>query len=97
MPIPGETAPQSLEWLLEMGLSREELRALYPCVPGESTMSYGLYVNTATPRVVYRGSHEGTLPMVAGRWYMIPSEAADRHSALRRDNPPVARAVRLIR
>ena len=78
-------------------MSREEQAALNPCVPGEFTMSDSYYVNTATPRVMYRGSEEGTLPLVAGRWYLIPDSIVGRHTDLTRDTVPVARAARLAR
>jgi hypothetical protein len=55
-----------------------------------------LYVNTGSPRVVYRGTEEGTLPLVAGKWYLIPSDIVERHPELRRDAVSVARAVRLV-
>jgi hypothetical protein len=54
------------------------------------------YVNSATPNVVYRGAGEGTLPLVAGRWYMIPSSMADLYPRLQHETVPVARAPRLI-
>ena len=86
-----------VSWLTDMGLSQEELRELNPCVPGEFTVPDALYVNTGSPRVVYRGTEEGTLPLVAGRWYLIPSDVADRHPGLRKDAVAVARAARLVR
>lgn len=89
--------PPGLEWAGEIGLSREEIADLNPCVPGEFTIPEGLYLNTATPRVVYGGTAEGTLPLVNGRWYLIPMEIVDRHADLRRDPVSVARAVRLTR
>lgn len=54
------------------------------------------YVNSATPHVVYRGAGEGTLPLVAGRWYMIPSSLVQRYPRLLAETVPVARAPRLI-
>jgi hypothetical protein len=45
---------------------------------------------------VYRGTEEGTLPLVAGKWYFIPSDTVDRHPELCRDTVSVARAPRLI-
>lgn len=89
--------PPGLEWATEIGLSREEIAELNPCVPGEFTLPDGLYLNSATPRVVYRGTAEGTLPLVSGRWYLIPAEIVSRHPDLSRDPVSVARAVRLTR
>ena len=83
-------------WLTEMGLSEEELRELNPCVPGEFTLASAYYVNTGSPRVVYRGTEEGTLPLVAGKWYLIPSDTVDRYPDLTKDPVPVARAPRLV-
>ncbi|GAC1398696.1 MAG: hypothetical protein NVSMB52_12270 [Chloroflexota bacterium] len=80
-----------------MGLAEAEVRALNPCVPGEFTVADNYYVNTATPRTIYRGSEEGTLPMVPGRWYIIPARIVGTHSELARDTVPVAHAVRLAR
>lgn len=87
----------ALNWLREIGLDDREMNDLNPCVPGEFTLDEAYYVNTATPRVVYRGTAEGTLPMVAGRWYLIPQDILARYSTLTRDTAPVARAVRLTR
>ena len=89
--------PAGLDWLRQRGLSEEEIRDLNPCVPGEFTMQNTFYVNSATPDLVYRGSEEGTLPLVAGRWYLIPMGTLKRHPELTRETAPVARAVRLTR
>jgi hypothetical protein len=89
--------PPGLDWATEIGLSREDIAQLNPCVPGEFTLPEGLYLNTATPRVVYGGTAEGTLPLVSGRWYLLPMEIVDRHPDLLRDRVSVARAVRLTR
>jgi hypothetical protein len=89
-------APRDQEWLLQMGLDRTELSELMPCTPGSFTLQNAYYVNTATPRVVYFGTEEGTLPLVGGRWYQLPSDLVARHAELRRDAAPVARAPRLI-
>jgi hypothetical protein len=89
--------PPGLDWATEIGLTREELADLNPCVPGEFTLPESLYLNTATPRVVYGGTAEGTLPLVNGRWYLIPGEVVGRHPDLSRDPVSVARAVRLTR
>jgi hypothetical protein len=93
MQLPGSGG---IGWLGEMGLGEDELRGLNPCVPGEFTLPEALYVNTGSPRVVYRGTEEGTLPLVAGKWYLIPSDIVERHPELRRDAVSVARAVRLV-
>jgi hypothetical protein len=97
MAIPGNPLPQAFEWMAEMGVRPDELRDLYPCVPGEFTDADSYYVNSATPGVVYRGTAEGTLPLVAGRWYLIPSDTVDRHPELRQNAARPARAVRLAR
>lgn len=89
--------PRGLDWAIDLGLTREELAAFNPAVPGEWTDPGAVYVNTATPRMVYRGSNEGTLPLVAGRWYLIPDEIIARHPDLARDAVSVARAPRLAR
>jgi hypothetical protein len=87
----------SLAWLRELGLSDRDLRDLNPCVPGEFTAPDAHYVNTATPGRVYAGSEEGTLPMVSGRWYLVPGDVVERFPGLRRDAARVASAVRLSR
>jgi hypothetical protein len=89
--------PAGLGWLTDLGLTEVQLSRLNPCVPGEFTMPGVLYVNTGTPKVIYRGSEEGTLPLVTGRWYLIPGDVVRAYPALARDAAPVARAVRLIR
>ena len=87
---------RGLDWLTDYGITEMELRDCALCVPGEFMLDAALYVNSATPRVVYRGGGEGTLPLVAGRWYMIPSSMAQHYPALSRETVPVARAPRLI-
>lgn len=92
-----DRATEALRWLGDMGLSPAEIASLNPCVPGEFTLFDTCYVNGATPRIVYHATGEGTLPLVKGRWYIIPSDVVERHPELRRDTKPVARAVRLAR
>jgi hypothetical protein len=89
--------PAGLSWLQELGLTELDREQLNPCIPGEFTMPGTIYVNTATPRVVYRGTEEGTLPMVSGRWYLVPASLVRAHPILARDAAPVARAARLAR
>jgi len=89
--------PEGLQWALDLGLSRAEVAGLNPAVPGEFTDPDAFYLNTATPNLVYRGSLEGTLPLVAGRWYLIPNGTLVRHPVLTRDVVPLARAPRLAR
>ncbi len=89
--------PPGLDWATEIGFTRDEIADLNPCVPGEFTLPDGLYLNTATPRVVYGGTAEGTLPLVSGRWYLVPMGTVSRHPDLSRDPVSVARAVRLTR
>jgi hypothetical protein len=96
MPVSGQSN-RGVDWLSGMGLSAEEIAGLNPCVPGEFTLPDTCYVNSATPRIVYHAGGEGTLPMVAGRWYLIPGDIVARHPELCRDTVPVARAVRLTR
>jgi hypothetical protein len=86
---------EALDWLRARGI--HNLHELNPCVPGEFTLSDTYYVNAATPNVVYRGTGEGTLPIVSGRWYLIPQDIVARTPDLTRDPAPVARAVRLAR
>jgi len=97
METSGDPALRDLAWLRELGLTQQDTLALNPCVPGEFTTPDAYYINSATPRIVYRGSNEGTLPLVTGRWYLIPSGVVDRNPNLSRDPVPVARAPRLIR
>jgi hypothetical protein len=87
----------SLGWLVDLGVERTELVKLNPCVPGEFTLPETYYVNTASPRVIYLGTAEGTLPIVPGRWYIIPNGIVQRHTSLTRDTLPVAAAVRRTR
>lgn len=92
-----EAGLRALQWLVDGGLSEREVQDLNPCVPGEFTLPNTLYVNTGSPNVVYMGTTEGTLPMVAGRWYLIPMDIVNRHPELAGDVVPVARAPRLVR
>lgn len=92
----GAIPRQGLEWLREAGLTEDELRSLNPCVPGEFTLFDTYYVNSGSPGVVYTSTGEGTLPMVAGRWFIIPQDVANAHPTLTRDTVSVARAVRLV-
>lgn len=89
--------PDGLDWILERGLTRDEVAAFASCVPGEFTLPTAYYVNSATPGVTYAGTEEGTLPLVAGRWYLIPETTTRAHADLIRDAAPVARAARLAR
>jgi hypothetical protein len=89
--------PDTFNWLVELGVRHDDLHALNPCVPGEFTLPDTLYVNTATPRLVYHGSAEGTLPLVTGRWYIIPNSVVKRVPSLSRDTRPIAIAVRHAR
>jgi hypothetical protein len=91
-----EHSRRGLDWLSDYGVGEADIQACNPCVPGEFMLDGALYVNSATPGVVYGGAGEGTLPLVAGRWYMIPSSTAHHHASLRRETVPVARAPRLI-
>ena len=88
----GLDVPPDLEWLLAMGMSREDAGELQPQTPGSFTLPNAYYVNTGTARAVYRGTEEGTLPPTVGRWYLIPSDVALRYPALGADAVPVARA-----
>ena len=90
-------AVRGLDWLKDMGLSAEEIASLNPCVPGEFTGPDACYVNTATPRIVYRAGHEGTLPLISGRWYLVSANVVAAHPELTADTVPVARSVRLTR
>ncbi|MDQ2743422.1 MAG: hypothetical protein M3Z66_14175 [Chloroflexota bacterium] len=95
--IPDNPVSDAFGWLVELGMERDELPFLNPCVPGEFTMADTFYVNSASPGIVYRGTQEGTLPLVAGRWYIIPEDVIERHADLSRDTVAVAGAVRRIR
>jgi hypothetical protein len=94
---PSRSPVRGLEWLTDMGLTGDEISSLNPCVPGEFTLTETCYVNTATPRIVYHAGGEGTLPLISGRWYLIPDDIVDRHPELSNDTVPVARSVRLTR
>ena len=96
MPDPGNPLAGDLQWLTELGISADEMRELNICVPGEFTLPNAYYVNTGSPRIVYRGTEEGTLPLVAGRWYSLPKGAVARQPELTRSAVSVARAPRLI-
>lgn len=91
--LPDPTRP--LSWLVELGV--DNLHDLNPCVPGEFTVSDSYYVNTATPNVVYRGTGEGSLPRVVGRWFLIPGTMTDKTPTLVENTVPIARAVVLTR
>ena len=93
----GPNPADTFGWLVELGMEREELPFLNPCVPGEFTLPDTYYVNSGSPRLIYRGTAEGTLPMVAGRWYLLPHDVVARHSSLTRETLPVAAAVRRVR
>ncbi|HLJ68540.1 MAG TPA: hypothetical protein VKX16_14390 [Chloroflexota bacterium] len=97
MQIDDVEALQSLRWLCDRGVVVEDLASLNPCVPGEFTLPDTYYVNSATPGEVYAGTAEGTLPLVSGRWFLIPSRIVERVPALTRNAAHVARAVRLTR
>lgn len=91
-PLP---TPGGLDRLAKIGFTKQEILTLNPCVSGEFTMPDAMYVNTAGPEIVYRGSGEGTLPLVEGRWYMVPSDTATAHPELVKKTVPVAWAPRL--
>lgn len=95
--VPGDPVTTAFDWLLQRGVTQDELRSLNPCVPGEFTTPGACYVNAATPGTIYGGTHEGTLPLVPGRWYLIPTTLIGRHPDLARDTVSVAQAVRLAR
>ncbi|MGH2447892.1 MAG: hypothetical protein ACRDFS_04735 [Chloroflexota bacterium] len=86
----------SFSWLRTRGVTQAELDQLNPCVPGEFSLIGELYVNSASPEVVYHGGAEATLPLVGGRWYFVPQSILEQHPALRQDTKPVAAAPRLI-
>lgn len=96
MEASGDSIRRNFGWLTDLGVDEAEMLELSPCVPGEFTLQSAYYVNTGSPRIVYRGTEEGTLPLVAGKWYFIPSDTLDRHPELRRNTVSVARAPRLI-
>jgi hypothetical protein len=78
-------------------MSREDALELAPQTPGSFTLPRSYYVNTATPRIIFAGSEEGTLPRTTGRWYLFPSDVVLRYPALTAEAPPVARARTLAR
>ena len=86
---------KALQWLTERGLTADDLANLNPAIPGEFTLPDTYYVNSATPGQVYVGTAEGTLPMVPGRWFIIPTRIVSGAPDLTRDAASVARAVRL--
>lgn len=79
-----------LSWLECFGVARPAMDAVIACIPGEDVSSGGYYVNTATPGVFYLGQDGGALPLVAGRWYLLPG------SATREGSGPVGMAVSLL-
>ncbi|GAC1467307.1 MAG: hypothetical protein PVSMB7_13770 [Chloroflexota bacterium] len=97
MSISGNSGLQSLDWLRDMGFSEREILDLNSCVPGEFTLPDTYYVNTGSRQVIYLGTTEGTLPLVAGRWYLIPSATVRRHPDIAREPAPISRAPRLVR
>lgn len=94
MPLPNDIR-ERLHWLSNRGVT--DLNDLNPCIPGQFTLADAYYVNTATPELIYLGTEEGTLPMTAGRWYLIPETILARAPALTENPTPVARAARLAR
>ena len=97
MATSGDSVLRDLGWLRQVGFSEREILDLNPCVPGEFTLPAAYYLNTGSPNVVYLGTTEGTLPLVAGRWYLIPTATVNRHPSIRNDAMPVASARRLVR
>ena len=93
MGVPSSSALRDLAWLGESGVTAHEIGSLNPCLPGEFTLPDTLYVNTATPGTVYTAGGEGTLPLLAGRWFLIPGHIAQAHPDLARNTDPVAYAV----
>lgn len=91
-----ETVLEGFQWLADMGVSRDDLLNLNPCVPGEFTAPNALYVNSGGAGMMFRGTNEGSLPLVAGIWFLIPTDIVKRHPNLRHDAMSVARAPRLI-
>lgn len=88
-----ESVLRSLRWLEEAGLNDSDLEALVSCVPGEFTLAEAYYVNTGSRGIIYHGSEEGTLPLLAGRWYMLSEGTMKRHPDLSENAVPVAEAV----
>ncbi len=89
--------PAGLEWLLRQNLTQSEVAGLNPCVPGEFTLRNNYYVNTGTPEVLYGGAEESTLPLVAGRWYLLPASFNQSHADVVQQAIPVARARERMR
>ncbi|HEX6510645.1 MAG TPA: hypothetical protein VF221_23700 [Chloroflexota bacterium] len=96
MQPPNGRIPRGLDWLVAFGISENDVTGINPCVPGEFTMAEARYVNSATPNVVYAAGEEGSLPLVAGRWFMIPVSVVGKYPQLTEGVVPVARAARLI-
>jgi len=95
--VSADRIPPGLEWLLGQNLTQSEVAGLNPCVPGEFTLRNNYYVNTGTPEVIYGGAEESTLPLVAGRWYLLPGSFNQSHAGLVQQAIPVARARERIR
>lgn len=96
MQVPESPQLGKLAWLKDLGFTEKELRELNPCVPGEFTMPNAYYVNTGSVGIIYAGTEEGTLPLVAGKWYLIPSTVVDGHYGVVKEAISVAKAPRLV-
>jgi hypothetical protein len=106
MPKPARRSPHpnaenlelEFEWLLGYGLSKAEVGRLLPTVPGTMTSAASFYVNSMLPKLVFRGREQGSLPLTAGRWFLIPLEIVDAYPRLRDATlPPAAAASRLAK
>jgi hypothetical protein len=84
---------EDFEWLSHYGLSRGEIARLLPTLPGGLTSANSFYVNTMIPRMIFRGREQTSIPLTAGRWYLIPLAIVERHHALRDSPAPLAAAA----
>ncbi len=91
-----ENLEQEFEWLSGYGLNSTEMGRLLPTVPGTMTSAQSFYVNSMLPKCIFRGREQGSLPLIAGRWFLIPLEIVVAHPKLAEStHPPAAAASRL--
>jgi hypothetical protein len=101
MPKPARRSPhpnaENLEvefgWLATYGLDRPEIGRLLPTVPGTLTSPRCFYVNSMLPKHIFRGREQGSLPLTAGRWFLIPLEIVRAFPKLWESTLPPAAAV----
>ena len=91
-----ENLKLEFEWLSGYGLTPSEIERLLPTVPGTMTSTRCFYVNSMLPRHIFRGREQGSLPLTAGRWFLIPLEIVESFPKLWANPVPPAAAVSLL-